>query len=78
MLEDRNDDLAVGDVGEDATASSARARGPVVVAVQKALPKAATEVTVHYADGRISIGRIPVRLFAAVMRSLSHAEAPTD
>lgn len=54
------------------------ARGPVVSTIEKEIPKAAKEVTVHYADGRVSLGRIPVRLFAAVMRALAKARVPTD
>lgn len=47
---------------------------PVVKAVTDALPKDAHEVTVHYADGRLTLGRIPVRIFAEVMRALAKAK----
>jgi len=49
---------------------------PVVKAVARLLPVAAKDVTVHYADGRITIGRIPARLFVEVMRALAKAKVP--
>ena len=49
---------------------------PVVKAVATLLPEEANEVTVHYADGRITLGRIPVRLFVEVMRALAKAKVP--
>lgn len=49
---------------------------PVVKAVAALLPKDAKDVTVHYADGRLTLGRIPVRLFVEVMRALAKAKVP--
>ncbi|GAC1542173.1 MAG: hypothetical protein NVS3B10_06630 [Polyangiales bacterium] len=53
-------------------------RASVVAAVTALLPKDAKEVTVHYTDGRLSLGRIPVRAFAAVMRALAKAQVIRD
>ncbi len=49
---------------------------PVVTELRKRIPAEAKEITVHYADGRITIGRIPARLFKAVLRALGKAKIP--
>ena len=41
------------------------------------MPKTAKEITVHYADGHVTVGRVPVRIFGDVMRALAKARVPT-
>ena len=75
-------DASVQQIRDATRVASRRAtHGPsaassVVKAVAALLPKEASEVTVHYADGRLTIGRVPVRLFVGVMRALSKAKVP--
>jgi hypothetical protein len=49
---------------------------PVVVAIQKLVPKQAKQMTVHFAGGYVSLSRIPVEDFATVLRALAKAEIP--
>jgi hypothetical protein len=59
-------------------APSKRAKAsPVVTTIVAQLPKSAKDVTVHYADGRVSLGRIPAARFVEVMRALAKAKVPT-
>ncbi|HVY45487.1 MAG TPA: hypothetical protein VHB21_06385 [Minicystis sp.] len=53
-------------------------RNPIVLALTKRLPKRAKDVTVHYANGRISLGGIPVAAFAEVLRALAAIELPAS
>ncbi len=53
-------------------------RSPVVTEIVKHVPASAKEVTVHYAGGHVTIGRIPVRLFGDVLRSLAKARVPVE
>ena len=53
-------------------------RSPVVLALTKALPRVAREVTIHFASGRVSVGKIPIEQFAVVLRALASAKLPAD
>jgi hypothetical protein len=55
---------------------AAKKASPVVAALVKLLPADAKDVTLHYADGRVTVGRVPVRLFVEVMRALAKAKVP--
>lgn len=50
---------------------------PVVRAIVACVPREAKEITVHYGDGHVSVGKIPVRIYGAVMRALAKAAVPT-
>jgi hypothetical protein len=54
-----------------------RKQSPVVTEIVKRLPRSAREVTVHFTDGLVSLGRIPARMFVEVMRALTKAAVPT-
>jgi len=62
---------------EAGTAKPAK-RSPIVLAITKNLPTAARDVTVHYAGGRVSLGRIPVEQFASVLRALASTALPAE
>lgn len=51
-------------------------RHPVVLALTKALPKGAKDVTIHYATGRVSVGKVPIEQLAVVLRALASAALP--
>lgn len=51
---------------------------PVVSEIAKCVPKSAKEITVRYADGHVTLGRIPVRIFGEVLRALAKAHVPTS
>ena len=51
-------------------------RNPVVAALTSQLPKGAKDVTIHYASGRITLGRIPIELFSSVLRTLASIKLP--
>jgi hypothetical protein len=53
-------------------------RNAVVAALTKRLPKGAKDVTVHYANGRVSLGRIPLGALSAVLRALASAKLPPE
>ncbi len=59
-------------------ASKLAKRNPVVLALTKKLPKVGKDVTVHYANGRVTLGGIPVEAFGAVLRALSSAKLPVQ
>ncbi|HVY44982.1 MAG TPA: hypothetical protein VHB21_03845 [Minicystis sp.] len=50
-------------------------RSPIVVALAQALPKAAKDVTIHDAGGRLTLG-IPLAHVAVVLRALARAQLP--
>ena len=49
---------------------------PVVQALRKQLPKGAEGVALAYANGKVSIGGIPVEKLGAVLRALAKARLP--
>lgn len=53
-------------------------RNPIVATLSKKLPKGAEDVTIHFAGGRVTLGGIPVALFAKVLRALASAELPAE
>ncbi len=53
-------------------------RSPVVAAITRCLPRGAKSVTVHYAHGHVSLGRIPIASYQATLRALAKAELPSD
>ncbi len=69
------------DAARLAERSGHRTRGkpsPVVAALIKRLPAGAKGVTVHYADGHVSLGKIPLALFVKVVRALAAARLPDE